>query len=160
MSLILKMTPHTQHMMNKTHAKNCVESANFEMTSPSRKNSKPLPPKNLPHNTCLQTNILTDMSHKHTPIFTIYLKWLQITSQHESPNSQNIIKGTSHDSIFQFSLFPHLLIFLQFRDPSCVLKLIPPKQSCRNDIISAREPKYLHFELIFRRAYINSEKCF
>ena len=34
-----------------------------------------------------------------------------------------LIKGTSHDSIFQISLFPHLLIFLQFTDPYYVLNL-------------------------------------
>ena len=37
-------------------------------------------------------------------------------------------KVTSHDYIFNFQYFAHLLIFLQFRGP------------CSNDIISARDP--------------------
>ena len=37
--------------------------------------------------------------------------------------SSQVLKGTGHDSIFQISLFPHLLIFLQFRNLSCVLNL-------------------------------------
>ena len=51
-------------------------------------------------------------------------------SEHRNINSRKALvslmdefKGTSHDSIFQFSLFPYLLIFLQFRDPSYVLSL-------------------------------------
>ena len=48
-----------------------------------------------------------------------------------------ILKGTSHDSIFQFStFFPNFLIFLQFRDPSNVhvlnLSTKAVLQNCHN----------------------------
>ena len=36
---------------------------------------------------------------------------------------KSAIKGTIHDSILKFYFFPHLVIFLQFRDPSYVLNL-------------------------------------
>ena len=52
----------------------------------------------------------------------------------------NLPRGTSHDSIFQFSLFSTLAdIFCSLETPP-MYSTYPPKQSCRNDIFSAREP--------------------
>ena len=52
---------------------------------------------------------------------------------------------------FNFYFFPHLLIFLQFRDPSCVLNLSTNAvlQKWHNQ---CKRTKYLHLKLIFRRA--------
>ena len=60
---------------------------------------------------------------------------------------------------FNFHFFPHLLIFLQFRDPSYVPNL-STKAVLQKWHIKYKKAKYLRFELIFRRAQINSEECF
>ena len=51
---------------------------------------------------------------------------------------------------FNFQFFPHLLIFLQFRDPSYVLNL-PTKAFLQKWHTQCKRAKYLQFELIFRR---------
>ena len=51
-----------------------------------------------------------------------------------------LLKGTSHDSIFQFSLFFHTCWYFCSLETPSMYWTYPPKQSCRNDIISAREP--------------------
>ena len=52
---------------------------------------------------------------------------------------------------FNFHFFQHLLIFLQFRDPSCVLN-ISTQAVLQKWHYQCKRAKYLHFELIFRRA--------
>ena len=52
---------------------------------------------------------------------------------------------------FKFHFFPHLLIFLQFRDPFYVLNL-STKAVLHKWHIQCKRAKYLQFELIFRRA--------
>ena len=54
-------------------------------------------------------------------------------------------------SYFKYHFFPHLLIFLQFRDPSYVLNL-SIKAVQQKWHIQSKRAKYLQFELIFRRA--------
>ena len=61
------------------------------------------------------------------------------------------LKALATIPYFNFRFFPHLLIFLQFRDPSNVLNLSTKAvlQKCHNKY---KRAKYLQFEIIFRRA--------
>ena len=59
------------------------------------------------------------------------------------------LKGTSHDIMFQISPFFHTSwYFCIFTDPSYVLSCIP-KQTCRNNIFSAKESNIFSLNLFF-----------
>ena len=64
---------------------------------------------------------------------------------------QSVLKVLATIPHFKFYFFPHLVIFLQFRDPSYVLNL-STKAVLQKWQIWCKRAKYLQLELIFRRA--------
>ena len=71
-----------------------------------------------------------------------------IGSNHILFSDLKVLAIISH---FKFHFFPHLLTFLQFRDPLCVLNL-STKTVLQKWHIQCTRAKYLQFELIFRWA--------
>ena len=65
------------------------------------------------------------------------------------PQGFTPFKGTSHDSIFQFSLFFYTCWYFCSLETPPMNWTYPPKQSCRNDIISARGPNICSLNWFF-----------
>ena len=99
--------------------------------------------------------------HTHvTIIFNLQIRWVGETGDNcntghvvtgDPTPRENDLKVLATIPYFIFYFFPHLVIFLQFRDSSYVLNL-STKAVLQKWHIWSKRAKYLQLELIFRRA--------